>query len=61
VNIVSVETTAYNAPVTGSPLFRMEARIDVPRETSIARVRDAMVEVAAQQNIDVEVRSVGRR
>jgi glycine cleavage system transcriptional repressor len=60
VNIVSVETTAYNAPVTGSPLFRMEARIDVPRETSIARVRDAMAEVAARENIDVDVRSLGR-
>jgi glycine cleavage system transcriptional repressor len=30
-NIVSLETTAYEAPVTGSPLFRMEARIDVPK------------------------------
>jgi glycine cleavage system transcriptional repressor len=61
VNIVSLETSAYNAPVTGSPLFRLEAQIDVPREVSIAKVRDVMAEVAERQNIDIEVRSLVRR
>jgi glycine cleavage system transcriptional repressor len=61
VNIVSLETSAYNAPVTGSPLFRLEAQIDVPREVSIAKVREAMAEVAERQNIDIEVRSLVRR
>ena len=36
VNIVSLETTAYNAPITGSPLFRLEAQIDVPKEVSLS-------------------------
>jgi glycine cleavage system transcriptional repressor len=61
VNIVSLETSAYNAPVTGSPLFRLEAQIDVPREVTIAKVRDAMAEVSERQNIDIEVRSLVRR
>jgi len=61
VNIVSLETILYNAPVTGSPLFRLEAQIDVPREVSLAKVRDAMREVGERQNIDIEVKSlVGR-
>src|SRR6516162_3175342 len=33
VNIVSLETTAFEAPDTGSPLFRLEAMIDVPQTT----------------------------
>src|SRR4051812_3101449 len=46
VNIVSLETTAYEAPVTGSPLFRLEARVDVPQATGIGKVRRAMDEIA---------------
>jgi len=46
--------------VTGSPLFRLEAHCDVPRGVKIAKVRAAMEEVAARENIDVEVRSMVR-
>jgi glycine cleavage system transcriptional repressor len=60
VNIVSLETIAYNAPVTGSPLFRLEAFIDVPQGLPIARVRDAMSAVAERENIDVDVRAPAR-
>jgi glycine cleavage system transcriptional repressor len=58
VNIVSLETTAYEAPVTGSPLFRLEARVDVPQATGIAKVRRAMDEVAEAENLDIDVRSL---
>jgi glycine cleavage system transcriptional repressor len=58
VNIVSLETTAFPAPVTGSPLFRLEARIDVPQATGIAKVRRAMEDVAVAENLDVAVRSL---
>ncbi len=58
VNIVSLETTAFDAPVTGSPLFRLEARIDVPSATGVPAVRRAMEEVGTVENLDVEVRSL---
>jgi glycine cleavage system transcriptional repressor len=58
VNIVSLETHAYEAPVTGSPLFRMEARVDLPAGTSVAKVRKAMDQVAEAENLDIEVRSL---
>ncbi len=58
INIVSLETSAYNAPVSGSPLFRLEARVDVPRAVTIAQVRAALDEVARTEAIDVEVRSL---
>jgi glycine cleavage system transcriptional repressor len=58
VNIVSLETTAFEAPVTGSPLFRLEARVDVPQTTGIAKVRKAMEEVATAESLDVDVRSL---
>src|SRR5829696_4123594 len=58
VNIVSFEATAYEAPVTGSPLFRMEARVDLPEGVTVNRVRKAMDAVAEEQNLDIEVRSL---
>jgi glycine cleavage system transcriptional repressor len=54
-NIVSLETTTYEAPVTGSPLFRLEATCDVPKGVTLARIRIAMHEVADRENIDIEV------
>jgi glycine cleavage system transcriptional repressor len=58
INIVSLETTAYNAPVTGSPLFRLEASVDLPRGVSMADLRARMDEVARAENLDVTVRSL---
>jgi glycine cleavage system transcriptional repressor len=58
VNIVSLETSSYNAPVSGSPLFRLQARVDVPRGVTIAQVRGALEEVARTEAIDVEVKSL---
>jgi len=58
VNIVSLEATAYAAPVTGSQLFRLEARVDVPPSVGIAGTRRAMDVVAADENLEIEVRSL---
>lgn len=57
-NIVDLETTAVDAPFTGATLFQIEAHVDVPRGTTIAQVRAAMEQVANQEHLDVEVRSL---
>ena len=58
VNIVSVETRAYNAPVTGAVLFRMEAQVDVPRGLTLTQLRASLDETGRAEGVDVEVRSV---
>jgi glycine cleavage system transcriptional repressor len=58
VNIVSLETSAYEAPVTGSQLFRMEARVDVPAGVTVTQLRKAMDAVAETENLDIDVRSL---
>jgi len=58
VNIVSLESIAYAAPVTGSQLFRMEARVDVPQSLGVSKLRKAMDGVADEHNLDLEVRSL---
>jgi glycine cleavage system transcriptional repressor len=58
INIVSLETTTYNAPVTGSPLFRLEAHIDLPQGVSLAQFRQQMEDVAQRESLDIDVRSL---
>lgn len=58
VNIVSLETTAYEAPDTGTPLFRLEARVDLPPDVAVDKLRKAMDVVAEAENLDIEVRSL---
>jgi glycine cleavage system transcriptional repressor len=60
VNIISLETSSYQAPDTGSPLFRLEARVDLPPEISVSTLRKAMDVVAEEENLDIEVRSLVR-
>ena len=58
INIVSLETTTYNAPETGSPLFRLEAQIDLPQGVSMAQFRRQMDEVAQRESLDIDVRAL---
>jgi glycine cleavage system transcriptional repressor len=56
-NIVSLETTQWNAPFTGATLFRIELAAEVPQVTSMAKVRAKMEEVSVKENLDIEVRT----
>ena len=58
INIVSLETSTYNAPITGSPLFRLEAQIDLPQGVSLAQFRRQMDEVAHLESLDIDVRAL---
>lgn len=54
-NIVSLETAAYEAMVTGAPLFRMALSADFPAEVTAARLRDTLAQISEAENADVEV------
>jgi len=56
INIRALETRLTNAPITGLPLFSLHATLDIPREQNIAEIRRGLEEIAAQENIDVELR-----
>ncbi len=57
-NIVSLESSAYQASVTGAPLFRMQVRADFPGEVSAARLREVLAGVSETENADLEVRPI---
>lgn len=55
VNVVSLETSAYPAAMTGAPLFRLEALVDVPRSVGLSTLRETMAAVARKLDLDVEI------
>jgi len=57
VNIESMETKTYFAPVSGTPLFQLEADLAVPAHANINEVRERLSELQREQNIDIELRS----
>ena len=55
VNIESMETKTYSAPVSGTPLFQLEAELAVPARINIVEVRERLDELQGEQNIDIEL------
>jgi glycine cleavage system transcriptional repressor len=55
VNIESMETKTYPAPVSGTPIFRLEAAISVPISLNINALRTRLAEIEREENIDVDL------
>jgi glycine cleavage system transcriptional repressor len=58
INIESMETKTYAAPVSGTPMFRVEAFISVPARTNISLLRERFAEIQREENIDIELAPV---
>jgi glycine cleavage system transcriptional repressor len=55
VNIESMETRTYSAPVSGTPIFQLEANLAVPTRTNINQLRQRFGEIQREENIDIEL------
>jgi glycine cleavage system transcriptional repressor len=55
INIESLETKTYAAPVSGTPIFRLEAEISVPTKTNINALRERFAAIQKEENIDIEL------
>jgi glycine cleavage system transcriptional repressor len=55
INIESLVTETYAAPVSGTPIFRLEASISVPATTNINALRERFAEIQRQENIDIDL------
>jgi glycine cleavage system transcriptional repressor len=58
VNIESMETKTYAAPVSGTPIFQLEAELAVPIRTNINQLRLRFAEIQREENIDIELSSL---
>jgi glycine cleavage system transcriptional repressor len=58
INIESMETETYAAPVSGTPIFRLEAEIAVPVTTNINTLRQRFIDIQREENIDIDLSSL---
>jgi glycine cleavage system transcriptional repressor len=58
VNIISLETTVANAPVTGTPIFSFVATVDVPAGLPVEAFRSALADAARRHNLDLEAHAI---
>ncbi len=58
INIESMETKPYSAPISGTPLFQLEANLAVPARTNINHLRERFTEIQREENIDIEITAI---
>lgn len=61
VNIDSMETTTHEAPMSGAPIFQMEAFLSVPSTVNLHELRRQLDEIGKRENIDIEFSLLARR
>ena len=61
INIRALETRLTYAPVTGLPLFSLHAVVELPSAANVMELRQGLEVIGSQENIDIELRPVGRR
>ena len=50
-----METKTYAAPISGTPIFHLEAVIAVPARTNINQLRARFAEIQREENIDIDL------
>ena len=56
VNIETMDTHVTKAPVTGTPLFSMQAMVQAPPDLSLSQLRHKLAELGDELCVDIEVR-----
>jgi len=56
INIEKMDTNVTNAPLTGTPLFSMQAIVQAPREVTLQLLREKLLEVGDELGVDIEVK-----
>ena len=53
VNIEAINTQVIRAPYSGAPIFNMHLEAGVPPDTSVAKVKNDLMELATAMNLDL--------
>ena len=55
INILELKTNISNAPVTGSPLFNLEATTAVPKNLNISDIQSGLNQIAQKLGIEITI------
>lgn len=55
INIMELKSHTAQAPVSGTPVFSMDMRLDVPAEQKTTKLKDALIRFGNKENIDIDI------
>ena len=56
--VATLDTRLTPAPATGTPLFSLVIEAHVPTKLPVAKLRSELEEIAAEENLDLELRAL---
>ncbi|HLA41411.1 MAG TPA: ACT domain-containing protein [Candidatus Glassbacteria bacterium] len=59
INIESLETDAYNAPVAGTPMFRLSLDVEIPGQVQVRGIRKELAALCDELNMDFSMEARG--
>lgn len=52
INVAALESRVTYAPLSGTPMFQLEAELEVPSKTGLSRLRAQLAELCDEENLD---------
>jgi glycine cleavage system regulatory protein len=56
INVEEMDTRVTSAPNTGTPLFSMWSRVQVPPDLSLSQLRRKLEAIAEDIDVDIEIK-----
>jgi glycine cleavage system transcriptional repressor len=60
INVASLSSRVVNAPLTGTPMFHLEAHLQVPGTVALSELRAALGATCDEENLDFTLEAEGR-
>ena len=61
INIEAMETATQAAPMSGTPIFQLDARLSVPAQVNLHELRRKLDEIGKRENVDIEFSLLARK
>ncbi|MGC4092345.1 MAG: ACT domain-containing protein [Polyangiaceae bacterium] len=59
INVSALESRVSNAPLSGTPLFVLEAELEIPSEVALSELRRELASKCDEENLDVTLEARG--
>lgn len=60
INVASLSSRVVNAPLTGTPMFHLDAALQIPGTVALSELRAALASTCDEENLDFSLEAEGR-
>jgi glycine cleavage system regulatory protein len=55
INVLELETRITSAPMSGDPMFEMDAKVHIPTTSNLSSLKDCLEDISHDLGIDIEI------